>query len=460
MPESERIEYKSNWRDEYLKVICAFANALGGVLYIGKDDDGKIVGVKDPKRLLEDIPNKCVQLLGIIPKITSHQSKKSTYLIIKVEQSTVPISFHGLYYVRSGSTNQQLKGGLLQSFLLRKSGKSWDEQEEPYATLRDIDNQTLKDFVNRAITAGRIETSARLDTPGELLRKLNLITPSGKLSRAALICFGKNPEKFFPNIHFKIGRFGTNDADLLYQDVVEGNIFSMPEKIFTILKSKYLVAPIKYKNLQRIEQTPYPESALREAILNAIVHKDYSGTDIQLSIYNNELLLWNDGKLPEELSIEKLFAKHPSLPRNKRIADVFFKSGYIEAWGRGIAKINEALALAGLPGLVVSELAGGIQVKFKVKNQVSHQRKNTTHTNDNVVVNVVDNVVNNVVDNVVDKQLYLLKMLKKNGTLSALQLASMLETTERTIQRYLKQLKDSNKITRIGGAKGGYWKVM
>jgi len=103
-----------------------------------------------------------------------------------------------------------------------------------------------------------------------------------------------------------------------------------------ILKNNYLVFPIRYESLQRIEELEYPEPALREAILNAIVHKDYKGSTIQFGVYDNKLILWNPGTLPDELNIEMLKVKHPSHPRNKNIAEVFFKAGYIEARGRGI----------------------------------------------------------------------------------------------------------------------------
>ena len=99
--------------------------------------------------------------------------------------------------------------------------------------------------------------------------------------------------KFFPGAYFKIGRFVNSDDDLRFQDIVEGNILEMADKVMNILKTKYLISPISYKGLQRIENLELPEEALREAIFNAIVHKDYTGAPIQLSVYNDKLILWN-----------------------------------------------------------------------------------------------------------------------------------------------------------------------
>ncbi len=140
----------------------------------------------------------------------------------------------------------------------------------------------------------------------------------------------------------------------------------MADRVPEVLCSKYLTAAISYEGLQRIEQLEYPEPALREAILNSsIVRKDYTGTFIQLSVYDDKLILWNPGSLPDELSIEQYKSKHLSKPRNKNIAEIFFKAGYIEAWGRGVTKIIDACKAAGLPESVIEELAGGIQVTFQ-----------------------------------------------------------------------------------------------
>lgn len=179
-----------------------------------------------------------------------------------------------------------------------------------------------------------------------------------------MLLFGKDPKKYFTSAYFKIGRFGESNASLKFQDVVEGNLIKMADKVLEILKSKYMVSPIRYEGIQRVEELEYPEAALREAILNAIVHKDYKGSTIQLSVYDDKLILWNPGKLPDELNIEMLKGKHPSHPRNKNIAEVFFKAGYIEAWGRGISMMMDACRKAGLPEPTLEEVAGGLQITF------------------------------------------------------------------------------------------------
>lgn len=133
-------------------------------------------------------------------------------------------------------------------------------------------------------------------------------------------------------LQLKIGRFGKSHSDLKFQNAVEGSILEMADGIMEILTAKYLVRPISYNNrgLERIEGLEYPESALREAILNPIIHKDYSGITVFLSVYDDRLMIWNPGELPGFLTVDLLKEKHSSQPRNRLIADVFFMAGYIE----------------------------------------------------------------------------------------------------------------------------------
>lgn len=364
MPETQNIEYKSNWRDEYLKWICGFANASGGKLYIGIDDKGKVTGIDNHGSLLEELPNKFRDVLGVYAEVNLQSENGKHFLEIIVPRFDVPISVRGKYYVRTGSTLQELKGPALNEFILRRTGKTWDELPVESATLKDIDEEAIKFFIKKSLRSKRIASDAAEEDTKTLLSNLHLINGNGKLKNAALLLFGNDPKKYFTSAYFKIGRFGKSDADLKFQDVVEGNLIEMADKVLEILKNKYLVFPIHYEGMQRVEELEYPEPALREAILNAIVHKDYKGSTIQLSVYDDRLSLWNPGALPDELNIEMLKGKHPSHPRNKSIAEVFFKAGYIEAWGRGISMMMDACRKAGLPEPAIEEVAGGIQITF------------------------------------------------------------------------------------------------
>lgn len=126
MSETQNIEYKSTWRDEYLKWICGFANAIGGTIFIGKDDNGNVVGVEDAKRLLEEIPNKVRDILGIMVDVNLYTENKKQFIEIITAPYPNGVSYKGQYHYRSGSTKQELKGAAFDKFLLQKKGRHWD----------------------------------------------------------------------------------------------------------------------------------------------------------------------------------------------------------------------------------------------------------------------------------------------------------------------------------------------
>lgn len=349
MSESQSVEYKSTWRDEYLKWICGFANANGGTIFIGKDDNGKVVGVDDAKKLLEDIPNKVRDILGILVDVNLHETKQGDYLEIVVEPYPNGISYKGQYYYRSGSTKQELKGAALDKFLLQKRGKRWDGVPIPNVSATDLKQETFDFFKKRGIRSKRLDEESLNDSNEQLLENLEL-TEEKYLKRAALLLFHPKPEKFVTGAYIKIGYF-ENEADLIFQDEVHGNLFEQIEKTLDILFTKYIKAIISYENkIHRIETYEYPKDAVREALLNAIAHKDYSGlTPIQIRVYKDKIMIWNEGHLPENWTVSNLLKSHSSRPFNPDIANAFFRSGYVESWGRGISKMNELCVAEGLP---------------------------------------------------------------------------------------------------------------
>ena len=200
-----------------------------------------------------------------------------------------------------------------------------------------------------------------------LMDNLHLIDEDGYLIRAAMLAFYKDPEKWVTGSYIKIGYFGKSDSDLVYQDEVHGPLIEQVDKTVDLVYTKYMKALIDYEGVQRIEQFMFHKDAFREILLNAIVHKDYSSYNpIQISVYEDKIYIWNDGEMPPNLdSTDKLFMKHSSKPFNPKLANVFFKSGMIEAWGRGFEKIREACALydGPLPEYEINE--AGIMVLCK-----------------------------------------------------------------------------------------------
>lgn len=372
MPESQNTEYKLNWHDDYLKWVCGFANAAGGVIYIGKDDNGNVVNVPDYKKLIDDIPNKIKNAMGITAEVNLHEAQGKHFIEIITPHYSVPISVRGRYYYRSGSTKQELTGATLNEFLLKKSGKTWDDVIEQRASFDDIDEKAVKIFLAASENAGRLPENNQGLTIPELFEKLRL-TENGQLKRAAIILFGKDPGRFYPNIFVKIGRFGKDDTDIIFQETEEGNLVVLLNAVLNQLNHKFLIRSIGFEGMHRIEKGEYPLPALREMLLNALVHRNYMGAPIQIRVYDNKISVWNEGTLPEGLTLAALKRSHSSRPRNPIIADVAFKGGYIDAWGRGTIKILDTCKEAELPEPEMEELDGGFSITL-FKNVLTEEQ--------------------------------------------------------------------------------------
>ena len=329
MSENQHIEYKQSWHDDYLKWVCGFANASGGVLFVGKKDNGELMHVENYNQLMESIPNKIRDLMGLLCEVVLHEQEEIHFIEIKVPAYSVPVSLRGRYYMRSGATNLELTGIELNEFLLKKAGKSWDDVIEENASLEDIDVASISKFTNDSKEKGRMPDTSGLSTI-QILDKLHL-TIGDKLKRAALILFGKDPSRFFPNIQVKIGRFGIDASDLKFHEIIEGNLVYLLNEVPIQLTYKFLTRPIKFEGLQREEKDLYPSQAIREMLLNALVHRTYTGAPIQMRVFDNQLSIWNEGNLPNGLSIEDLKKDHNSRPRNPIIANACFLAGYIDA---------------------------------------------------------------------------------------------------------------------------------
>ncbi|WP_405383454.1 ATP-binding protein [Phascolarctobacterium sp.] len=444
MHESHNIEWKQKWKDEYLEWICCFANAQGGKLYIGFDDDGNVVGVQNAHKLLEDLPNKIRDAMGIVVGINLIKDHGKEYIEIDVPQYPIGISCKGVYYYRSGSTKQVLSGPALETFLLQKRGVTWDNLPLPAFTIDDIDENTLRRFKELALKKGRIEPELLDESNKVLMEKLHLLN-NGYLTNAAMLLFAKDPERWQLGAYTKIGFFETN-ADLLYQDEVRGSLIEQVDKIIKLLNYKYMKALISYDGMHRVERYFVPEAALREAILNALCHKRYeSGIPVQISVYEDKIYIVNVGELPAEWTMENLLKKHASRPYNPNVAHGMYLAGFIESWGRGVEKIIEACDAFNTPYPQYKIGGGDVMVKFAARSDWPFRV--------NVQVNVRVN------DNVNDGERAVLNKLIEDPGYTVSVLSEQLKLSRKTIAAKLKALKEKNLIERIGTARKGYWKV-
>lgn len=449
MPEQQNIEYKQSWHDDYLKWVCGFANAQGGVIFIGKDDTGKVVHLADYARLMEDIPNKIRNAMGIVCDVQLQHEDGKKFISIIVNPYSVAVSLRGRYYYRTGSTKMELTGVELNEFLLKKAGKTWDDVIEEGATIMDIDQDSITKFLDDSMKKGRMPETNGLSA-SQILEKLQL-TEGHKLKKAAIVLFGKDPNRFYPNVQVKIGRFGKDSTDLRFQEVVEGNLVQMLDEVQLQLNHKFLIRPVEFVGMQRVEKDEYPIDALREMLLNALVHRTYMGAHVQLRVFNNRLSIWNEGGLPFGLSLEELKKEHNSRPRNPKIAKACFMAGYIDTWGRGILKIYNSCKEAGLPEPELKELNGGFEVTIFSRKQASISeefRKEFGMVSERIRKEFGTEVATTF------------DVIAAHPEFTAKQIAEETGKTSRTVENYIAKLKSAEVIVRKGPKLGGYWEII
>ncbi|MBP5476461.1 MAG: putative DNA binding domain-containing protein [Paludibacteraceae bacterium] len=363
--ESQGIEFKRLWKDDFFRELCAFANCQGGTLYIGVEDDGTVCGVGNAEYLLENLPNKIRNTLGLVAEVCLHSQENKEYVTVYVQPQETAVSFESKYFVRSGSTTQELRGQELAVFLRNRLNIQWDAQIRLDARLDDIDEEAVRYFVFRAIEAKRLDENTRMENTEAVLRKLKLMTVSGELTNAALMLFGKDIERWCPMPAFRIGRFGVNQADLMSDDNIICPLIWMPNRVIETLRNKYLVSTMHFQGMNRSETLEIPEDALREMLCNAIIHRDYESTFIQMRIWDDYMELWNPGTLFHPMTVENLYKRHESYPRNPYIAKVFYLAGLIENWGRGYEKIRVEFEKAHLNIPVFEQVRGGIMATIQ-----------------------------------------------------------------------------------------------
>jgi ATP-dependent DNA helicase RecG len=358
--ETENMEFKEKWTDDSLKTICAFANTSGGELIIGVSDKGGIVGVKDIEKLIRDLPNKIRDKLKITPSISVEEKEGKEILHIKIFPSTIPVSYEGKFYIRSGSTTQELKDTELAYFLLEKMGKTWDSLSSGF-DISDIDFSTIEMFKNLA--KNRIPSIKEFDSVEKIFLNLKLFDENEKITNAGILLFGKEPQKRFISATVRVGRF-KNSTHIVDTVVIEGNLFKQVEEVMNAIK-KHLNVRFEIKGVARQDVWDYPLGALREAVINALIHRDYlSPAEIQIKIYDDSIWIWNPGKLPPQIKLEELKKEHSSYPRNPLIANAFYLAGFIERWGSGTERMVQLCMEQGLPEPEYKEEFGGFSVYF------------------------------------------------------------------------------------------------
>jgi len=363
--ESEAMEFRRAFSKEVLRTLCAFANTKGGEVWIGIADDGTVVGTDLGAESLRDWAHRISQELGLNAHLETVEVEGRTVVRITVKESVQkPIRYQGRTYVRSGSTDRIATDEEETRWVLERVGGTWDALPERRARWEDLDREQIRRFMRLCNLKGRRPIPLDEDTE-TVLRKLGLLTEEEQLTRAAVLLFGKEPQYFYPQAFVRIGRFRSptfvTDDHPIYGtlwDQVEGAMDYFRQH----LQTSYGPTPEPAREVI----WEYPLEALREAIINAVCHRDYIDPDhVQVRWFDDHMVILNAGTLPPPLRPENLKLPHRSYPRNRKIAEMFYYAGWIEQWGTGIQKILNECQQTGLPEPEWREEQGAIWLTFR-----------------------------------------------------------------------------------------------
>ena len=437
MIETHNVEYKEKFTDRVLEDLCAFANTKGGTLYIGISDKGKIVGIDINSETIRAITEKITSKLGIHPEIEVERKNKKKIIKIFVKPSLIPISLNGRYYERVGNTTREMRQERMKEFLLK--GTNWDGLINEKASFNEIDKETVKLFIRMAKDKGRLTIFAE-DTDLKTVFEHLKLSVKGKLTNAAIILFGEDPQDYFINAVLRIVRL-KNQTTIIGDRFITGNLFKQVFEGEEVIKN-FISVRYEVKKLVREEVWEYPLAAIREALINSLIHRDYfkSNVQTQIKIFDDYIWFYNIGRLPEGITLEDLKKPHSSVPRNPLIVHIFYLAGLIEEVGSGIGRIIESLKSQGLPEPEFSEEQGGFSVRF-YKDIYTEENLRKLGLN--------------------ERQIKAVMYVKEKGYITLSLFAEIITNVSRkTLYRDLQHLVESGILREVGKKKGRRYELL
>ncbi|RLF39801.1 MAG: hypothetical protein DRN21_03115 [Thermoplasmata archaeon] len=440
--ENQNLEFKESLgvKNEIGKTISAFTNTSGGTILIGVSDDSRIIGVDIGRKTVEDLANWVKENTDpqIYPDIKVHRvdDKKDVVEISVKESDGKPVFFKNHAFQRVGKTNQRISVSRLRELAKQERKRlHWDERICEEATPEDIDEEKVRWFLERARYERGLDINP--DIPfREALERLDL-TKNARLTNAAVLLFGKNPQKFFLQAETRCGRFkGTKPIKpFIDMKVFRGSIIDQVDAAEDfVLRHISMAAWIEPGKMERQERWEYPPDAIREAIVNAICHRDYEvSSNIQVRIFDDRIEIWGCGPLPEPLTVEDLKRKHRSILRNPLIGKCFFLIRFIEQWGTGTNDMIDICLEWGLPEPLFEDIAGGLVVTFKKFRLPEDIEKFGLN----------------------EKQRKAIEFVKQHGKITLGEFKKLYpDVAERTLRKYLEDLVKLELIKAIGEKRG------
>jgi len=379
--ESDRVEFKTPDAElEHIAAaVCAFLNTAGGTVVVGVDETGKVVSVADAEmraKAIETFLQRQISPSALCSVNTDPMPQGSLITIEVPVGRDRPYVCAGSIFVRKGAQSVPADAETIRRLVHEQyvQPTRWERLPASGLELEELDEAEIQ---------GTVEESQRKrgfffhdSAVPAVLADLGL-SQAGQLTSGADVLFAKNPSRRLPQTRVRATLYSTNKGgDFADDRLFEGNAFSLLEQLFAFVRQHVqIAAEFRPGKVEREDRPQYPFDALREGLINAIVHRDYSvfSGGMSVGVYPNRIEIWNTGRLPEGLRVIDLKRNHPSLPANPDMAHVFYLRGIIERVGRGTLKIVEQCQSAGLPTPVWDASPTGITLVFRSKRTVKRK---------------------------------------------------------------------------------------
>lgn len=469
--ESEQLEFKQVVRKDSIgKSICAFLNHEGGQVVIGVSDDNKVVGIADAEKWEKELTDYLNT--SIIPEapvmVSVEQVGKKEVLLIKVwAGSKQPYIFDGSIYFRKGQSTVKATSQQISDLIHNRQEDElhWERQLALGVELEDLDIHEIQKTIDRSINESQLDESKR--NPTDFLTHFGLFQ-NGHFTHAAVVLFAKNPARFIPQTRVRVAFLekGKTADEFVDDKILDGNLFKNILAVQDFFE-KHLRTSRKFseKEWERQDEYVVPMSALREGVMNALVHRDYSLPSASMSviIYSDKIEVFNSGKSP--LKAAELKKSHLSLPVNPDIAHMVFLRGYIEKIGRGTIKIMDACKAAGLQAPIWTTAETSVKLAFPLNVKLGGAIGGADGgAIDDTVVSKIGGAIDGAIDGATkatkDKLTVLLQAIVNDEGKRTPDYRKVTKVgSERTMERYVEQLREAGFIEFKGSAAqtGGYF---
>lgn len=434
--ETQKIEFKSKIDGGLGKSVCSFANTDEGIILVGVGDNKEIMGIaKKHEREMAHISHSCKP--SVYPKIEAVKIDGKNIFVVEIKKSNSLHSFKNIAYKRVASHDKPLSPEEVVEFAKDTGKIRWDEQVCEDASLVDIDKEKVKWFLRKAKAERNFDVEP--ETPiKEALERLELVK-KGKLTNAAVLLFGRKPQRFFSQAEARCARFkGTEPLEFIDMKVFAGNILNQRDDAVEFVK-EHIKLHAKIVGTERVETWEYPIEAVREAITNAVCHRDYErSSNVQVRIFDDRIEIWGCGPLPKPLTIEDLKKKHDSVLRNHLIGKCFFLIKFIEKWGTGTNRMIKECLKHGLPEPLFEEVTESLVITFR-KSKLTEEFLEKIDLN--------------------ERQKKAVEYLKIHKKITRLKYAKLIGCSERTAFRDIEELLKNKIVMRKGKGKQTYYEL-